>query len=418
MIPSRWRLCLVCLWLVAGRWPALWAQNQEGLLYGEVVTVDEVCYQGVIRWGAREAFWDDLFVAHKSGVNTLEYLSGNELKRLYDRERADDQRIDWRFMSLWTQPYPAHQHAFRCRFGDLRQLRVTGADAAELTFKDGSLIQVEDVRHLGRQVSVFDSDDVETKLDWDRIHHISFLPTPPQPRRERVAALYGTVFTPQGAFAGYIIWDNENGLSTDRLEGRTADRGKIGLAYGDIAEIRAEGDGARVRLFSGRSYYLWGTDDVSANNHGIIVKRLDLGHVRIRWDQFRFVRFEPAVGDAGPAYGDFRGPRPLQAQLALRDGSTLTGRLILDLDEGLDVETIEGQQDGIYYTIPLCNVRRIERRNHEFSAVTLHNGDKLFLGAEHDVSDRNWGVLIWADGPEPRYFPWDTVDFLEFEPAR
>ncbi|RMG67548.1 MAG: hypothetical protein D6722_12955, partial [Bacteroidetes bacterium] len=373
---------------------------QSGLVYGEVATIDDVCYQGVLRWGGRENFWDDLFVAHKVKVNTLDYLSGDEIKRLYDRER--EEKIDWSFMSLWRQPYPEHKHAFRCRFGDLAELEVLAEDAAELTFKDGSRIQVEEGRHLGVQISVLDAEEVEAKIDWGRIHHITFMPAPPGRWPGTVASLYGTVFTPQGAFEGFVIWDNEDSRSTDRLEGRTG-RGKMAFPFGEIQQIRAQGEGAQVLLFSGRQYDLWGTDDVSANNHGIIVKRHDLGHVHIPWAQFRFVRFQPQARPDGPDYRAFRPPAPLRGRVQMQDGRTFAGRLILDLDEGMDVETIEGQQEGIDYTIPLQNVRRMERRNYEFSAITLHNGDKLFLGTGHDVSDRSWGILIWTDAPKPLY---------------
>ncbi|GAB4407591.1 MAG: hypothetical protein OHK0039_10180 [Bacteroidia bacterium] len=389
------------------------AQDPSGLIFGEVTTIDEACYTGVIRWGAEEAFWDDLFIATKARSVGLDYLSGDELKRLYDRQR--EQRIDWSFMSLWEQPYPDLKHAFRCRFGDIRSLRVMGDQRVLLMLKDGSLLDIAEGPDVGQWVYVYDPDNVPTRVDWDRIHTITFLPTPPQWYKTPVRALYGTVFTTQGAFSGHIIWDDQAGLSTDLLEGKSA-KGTLSIPYGDIEELRAEGDGLRVRTFGGKDYLLSGTDETGPNNHGIIVKSLLLGHVRIAWEQFSFARFARENPGTGPAYEAFRPPRLLSGTIRTIDGQALQGHLLYDIDESMDFEVIEGRQDGIYYSIPICNIARIERRNHKFCAVILRNGDKLFLGEEHDVTDDNWGVLVWDGGKRPRYLAWNTLESIEFDP--
>ena len=318
-------------------------------------------------------------------------------------------------MSLWENPLPDHQHAFRCRFGDLRSIEVTGERTARLTFKDGSQLDVEGGSDVGSKVYVYDGEGEQSRLSWDRIYKIQFLQTPKEPLRRDVSALYGTVWTTQGAFKGYIQWDDEECLSTDQLEGKN-EKEKKSFPFGEVAEIKVEEEGARVKLFSGGEYVLGGTDDLSDRNHGIIVKHLELGRVHIPWTEFRFVHFEEKVMGSGPGYHDFEAPAQLAGKLTTVDGKEYEGKLVFDLDEQLDLETIEGSQEGIRYFLPLRNIASIERRNHKYCAISLLNGDKLFLGKDHDVTDKNWGVAVWNSGAsKPTYFPWETVNRIDFE---
>lgn len=388
-------------------------QNQQGFIYGKVITVDEKEYTGMIRWGVEEAFWDDLFVSRKAKAEALEHLSPQHIQIL--RKKEEPQTLQWDFMSLWTNPPPNHKHAFRCRFGDLRSIEVTGESTARLQFKDGSLLDVEGGSDVGGKVYVYDTDGEQSRLEWERIYQIVFSQTSSSPLPAKVAALYGTVLTTQGAFSGYIQWDDEECLSTDQLEGKN-EQGKHSFQFGEVEEIRIEGEMARVSLFSGKEYLLGDTDDLSDRNHGIIVKHMEVGRIFIPWEEFRFVKFEKNVEGSGPAYHDFLPPSLLRGTIETREGQTYKGRLVFDLDEQLDIETIEGQQDGIRYFLPLRNISTIERRNHQYCAITLMDGDKLFLGQEHDVSDNNWGVLVWtSDKQRPKYFTWDQLKQIDFE---
>lgn len=401
---------LIVMWGIS----SLVAQDQQGLIYGKVSTIDEKEYLGMIRWGVEEAFWDDLFRSSKSEAEALNYLSPQVIKRLRDRE--EPQKVRWDFMSLWDNPFPNHKHAFRCRFGDIKSIEVTGESNALLSFKNGIELEVEGGNDIGSKVYVYDADGEQSRLDWARIQYIEFMPTPKDFLRRGVAALYGTVLTTQGAFKGYIQWDDEECLSTDRLEGKDANGKRHTFLFQEVSEISVEEESARVKLFTGREYLLGGTDDLSSRNHGIIVKHMELGRVHIPWTEFRFVKFEREVQGSGPPYDAFTLPKRLRATVETQDGQKYAGRFIFDLDEQLDLETIEGEADGVRYFIPLRNVASIERRNHKYCAVRLFNGDKLFLGEQHDVSDVNWGIIIWIDGADQAaYFPWPEIKMIDFE---
>ncbi|MDP5172748.1 MAG: hypothetical protein NWR72_21095, partial [Bacteroidia bacterium] len=231
--------------------------------------------------------------------------------------------------------------------------------------------------------------------------------------QKQVRPLYGVVFTPQGAFEGFIQWDDQERLTTDLLDGK-GHQGTLSLPFGEIQEIRAQGDSAMVTTFSGKAYLLGGGEDVSSDIHDIIVKSLNLGHVRIPWSQFKFARFFEESPDFGPTYDDFALPSTLCASVERINGRPLSGTLVFDLDESQDYETIEGQKEGIFYHIPLRNIKRIERRNYSVCAIMLKNGDQLYLGEEHDLTDQNWGLLLWYGPDRVMYIPWNEVSSVNF----
>lgn len=417
---SSWQISRgVAFFLLLAVSPLLFSQSllgqsheQQGLLYGRVETVEDQIWEGVLRWGREEAFWDDLFLSQKkSDPRLFTYLTGDEIRNLEPGSKDDE--IDWSFWGLWKPRYPSGQHVFRCRFGDIARLRITGPEQAQLTFRDGSTQAVFGGGSTGKELHIFDEDEVETRVDWDRIKEITFLPTPPFARSDRVRPVYGAVFTPQGAFEGFIHWDDEERLTIDVLEGKNQ-RGKVSYLFGEIQEIRQLEDSSRITTFDGRTRVLGGSDDFGSGNHDIIVKSLELGHVRIPWDQFRFARFFESPPTFSPGYHDFEEPQRLCATVGLIDGETLSGTIVFDLDERLDLETIEGIKEGIYYHIPIRNIRQMERRNHHVAAITLRNGDQLFLGEEHDLTDANWGLLIWEGDDLPTYVPWREVSTLNF----
>lgn len=380
---------------------------QQGLQYGLVETVEGQRWLGVLRWGEEEAFWDDLFISRKQpDLRYFSYLSGDQIRRL--SPARNNSGLEWNFWSLWRPRYPDQEQLFRCRFGDLDALEVTGPDAARLSFRNGQRQLVQGGESPGKELHLFDEDNVERRFAWSRIRRITFLPTPVNARNGSVKPLYGQVFTPQGAFEGFIQWDAEERLTTDLLDGKT-DLQVLSIPFGDIQEIRAQGDSSLVTTFQGKSFLMGGGDDVSFGNHDIIVKSLELGTVRIPWAQFRFARFSKEPATFSPGYEEFGEPSPLCGTATLQSGRVWAGTLAFDLDEHLDLETVEGMQDGIYYYLPFRNIVQVERRSFAVCAVTLRNGDKLFLGEEHDLSDQNWGLLLWVSDNQVEYVPWPDL---------
>lgn len=387
------------------------AHLQQGLLYGRIVTVEDQELEGVLRWGNEEAFWDDLFISNKPiNEGYFSYLSGEELERLSGNT---PESLDWSFWSLWKPRYPEGPRSFRCRFGDISKIIVTGEEQAVIEFKSGRLQEVSGGTSPGKELHIYDRDDVEKRINWSDIRRVEFSATPQRARAAEVRPLYGIVFTTQGAFEGFIQWDAQERLTTDLLDGKTGAR-KVSLPFSNIEEIRQDGDSSLVTLYSGKILKLGGGDDVGPGNHDIIVKSMELGHVRIPWEQFRFARFYPEAPRISPPFLAFQTPALIEGRVKTLEGRELSGRILFDMDEELDLETLEGSKEGIFYHIPIRNIRAITRKNYHVCGVTLRNGDQLFLGKEHDLTDNNWGLLIWTGESDPVYVAWNLIDTIQF----
>lgn len=383
---------------------------QQGLQYGKIITVEDQVIEGVLRWGNEEAFWDDLFISNRPVKESyFAYLSGDELQQLSGNSSSS---LDWSFWSLWKPRYPEGLQSFRCRFGDIKSIEVTGSGEATIEFKSGRRQAVSGGSSPGKELHIYDRDDVEKRINWGDIRTVNFSPTPMLARASQVRPLYGIVFTTQGAFEGFIQWDAQERLTTDLLDGKSSS-GKVSLPFSEVEEIRQDGDSSLVTLYSGRFWKLGGSDDIGPGNHDIIVKSMELGHVRIPWEQFRFARFYQKAPRMSPAYSAFEPPSMIHGLVKTTDGRALSGRILFDMDEELDLETLEGRKEDIFYHLPIRNIREIIRKNYNVCGVTLRNGDKLFLGQEHDLTDKNWGLLIWVEEDEPVYVPWNIIELIQ-----
>lgn len=395
------------------QWVPLHSQThlQQGLMYGRVTTVNDDQFTGVLRWGNEEAFWDDLFISTRAPDKELfETLSGEELDALSGNLQ---EASDWSFWSLWEPRYPKHVQSFRARYGDLHSIKVTDEDQAIVTIKSGDQILVTGGRGIGKELHIVDQDEIERRVSWHHISEVIFLRTPANARASVVKPLVGIVYTTQGAFEGFLQWDAQERLTTDLLDGKGIG-GKRSIPFSDIEEIRQEGDSSVVTLITGQRHTLGGGDDVGPGNHDIIVKSPGLGHIRIPWTQFRFVRFYAQPAIISPGYGDFQEPQPLCLSVSLRSGEWVSGTAVFDLDERLDFETLEGRKGEIFYHIPIRNISEVIRKNYRTSKVRFRNGDVLYLGDEHDLTDDNWGILLTDHQEKIHYIPWNQIAVIRF----
>ena len=144
-----------------------------------------------------------------------------------------------------------------------------------------------------------------------RIEEIEFLPTPADLEiAER--RLFGTVETRVGDFTGFIQWDKDECLSTDKLDGESED-GEMSIEMGKIRSIeRHTRNSSKVVLASGRELILDDTNDVDSGNRGIFVADLRYGRVLVDWDAFERIELKQP-DSSGPRYGGFRpGQTPLR----------------------------------------------------------------------------------------------------------
>ncbi len=386
------------------------AQNTEGFIYGKVYTRENV-YQGQIRWGKEEAFWNDHFNVSK--------VSGRHYDHLRKERDGDNSwtDFDWNFLSIWENKGSTN-HQFVVQFGDIKAIENLGRKSAIVVLKNGSEVKVSGSGYndLQPKIRILDDEIGEMSISWDRIDKVEFMPTPKNLQPNFGKALYGTVEVyRKGNLTGYIQWDHDERLGNDKLDGDTRD-GNASMRFENIKSIESQRDGSKVVLHSGRSFYLTGSNDVNSGNRGIIVTIEGVGKVDIPWKAFIMANFEKQPNKSGQPYSSYKAPRGLSGTVYTYNDEKHTGRIVYDLDEALEIEFLEGKDDELEYRIPFRNIKRITPKNYNYSQIELRNGQKLILGDGRDVSDSNDGILVFQRGKQdPEYIAWKKVSEVVFD---
>lgn len=408
--------------------------RNDGFLYGKVTTSAGKAYTGFLRWGEEEAFWDDLF---HSAKRDLEYFEEAEradqagggkdadedaggdrrARRDYERERRSKRSFDIFGKHIVVEGFEngAGSRIFIARFGDIARIRPRAGDRAEVEMKSGLKVRVEGYANdVGGIVTVHDEQLGEKNLSWERIEEIEFLPVPAG-SDPGVTRLHGVVETDAGQFTGFIQWDKEECLSTDKLDAED-DEGKVSIPLGRVRAIERRGfSGSLVTLKDGESLRLRGTNDVDEDNRGVMVEDPRYGRVTIPWKEFDKVTFSDPAG-SGPGYRDYPAGRQLSGTVRDAKGREHRGRIVFDLDESEDWEMLNGTYEGVECDIPFGMVRALEPQRADRTLATLRNGTELLLEDSQDVTASNDGVLIYTGGKKPVYVAWEDVEEIRFEP--
>ncbi|WP_258098194.1 hypothetical protein [Marinoscillum pacificum] len=400
---------------------AFWTSHQafsqdQGFMYGRVTTIDGKTFEGALRWGKEEAYWTDMFNASKDENENLDFLSRDEIEELEDRRRTFIGRNNGWVNVSWTWDDDDNEfvHQFACQFGEIKTIRPTRRQGAEVTMQSGLTYDLDGngYNDINTDIKVVDSELGTIEIDWDRIELIEFKETPSRLTEKFGEPLYGKVETSEGVFTGFVQWDHDERVSTDKLDGDTED-GDVSISFGKIKSIERYGSSRSVVILnSGRELELRGSNDVNDENRGIIIAVDGIGRVDVPWDEFEKVTFLDAP-DSGPAYSSFSKQPRITGTVELRNGDEFSGELIYDLDEAYQFEVLQGMLDDVEMIIPFKNIRNITPRNYDNCTVTLNNGDKFLLGDSQDVSDKNQGVLV-KKGGEIMYFPFEDVEQITF----
>jgi len=226
--------------------------SDVGYIYGRVETDNGQKYVGQLRWGDEESFWDDLFNANKAENDNLADLDPRVVDDIKDRH--------WHGWDVFGGNEPDLTHVFAIRFGDLKRLEVHSRGNVVAEFRNGEELQLKGGSNdVGAVVTVMGKQG-KREIPWDRIRTIEFMDTPAALGYKLGEPIYGTVKSGRYDFTGRIQWDNDETLTTDKLDGETSD-GNAHLEFGEIASIRKHKSGALVTLRSGDEMYLRGTND-------------------------------------------------------------------------------------------------------------------------------------------------------------
>ena len=375
----------------------------QGYLYGTVETQGGKSYTGVLRWGTEEAFWDDLYNASK--VDRPE-VPGEA------RREGRGKRIEVFGVPIWVSSEASGGRQFVMRFGDLAELRVRKGDL-EAVLRGGQVLRLADGSNdQSSDIHIRDAALGEVTVPWSKVTTVRFAATPagvgPLPAR-----LYGRVKSKAGVFEGFIQWDSEECLASDKLDGDTED-GRLSIEMGRLRAIeKHDDDGSWVELKDGRKLLLEGTNDVDSSLRGVLVETERSGRIEISWEAFERIDFIDGKG-SGRGYESYEKTRPLAGRVTSKQGETLSGELVFDLDESYACELLNGNLDGVEYSIPFARVKTIVPRPKGRAAVTLVDGSELVLGEATDVDDDNAGIMVHAAGKEV-LLSWDEVARIDFD---
>jgi hypothetical protein len=377
-------------------------QLKQGFIYGRVHTTGSV-YTGVLRWGTEEILWTDHFNATKPQSDYYQKA---------EKESTDWFNLDWRLSSIWENKGTTFQ--FISQFGDMKEISISRDDDVRVTFKNGVEIKLRGGSNdVGATIHVFDDELGEIDVSWSRIRRVEFMSAPSNLAIDELP-LYGTVETARkGSFTGYVVWDNDERIGSDKLNGSSVD-GRMTLPFSEISSIEQRNEGSQVVLKSGREFYLTGSNDVDEDNRGVFVVVPGVGTIEVPWRAFRKLTFErPRDNPVG--YASFPTPKMLSGKVLTHDDKEFTGNIIYDMDETWEFEMLEGNDDELKYYIPFRNIKSVKPKNFDYSMIGLRNGESLLLGGIRDVSSDNDGILVIKNrNDQPEYISWRKVNEIIF----
>jgi hypothetical protein len=390
-----------------------------GRIWGRVETVSGRTYEGFIRWDRNEGSWVDVLDGTKDRIPEG-YLVWND--RTGTAEPVPERIVDYGGYRisfpdhLSTSPSTAESGI---RFGHIRRLEVRDARGATVELKSGRVLDLwgggTDLGRSLREIVVEEPGGRSVDLTWEDLVALELATAPPgaAPSGRR---LHGTVRDRFGhEHTGFIAWNAEKILDTDRLEGRegTATRQ---IPFGRISSLERTGSGASVVLADGGSVQLVGPGDIGRGSQRILISDPGLGSVEVRWRDVESVLFHrPSLT---PAYGDFDGGRPLTGTVVTREGAELSGLIRWDADEEYTWELLDGNRDGAAFDVELGEVITIERllgetvkvgvgvgvsvdrERREGVRVVLRDGRVLELSGSNDVSQDNKGIWVRVEPVE------------------
>jgi hypothetical protein len=376
--------------------------SDVGYIYGRVETDGAATYEGQIRWGTEESFWDDIFNATKAENENLAQIDPKVLEKVRARNWSG-----WDFVSGDDLT-----HLFAVRFGDLKRIEVHGTDRLIAKFRNGEELRLEGGSNdVGAEVTVHDAKLGTRQVKWRHIKSIEFKDTPADLGDKNGEPIYGTVKSGRYDFTGRIQWDHDETLSTDELDGETRD-GKVSLEFAEIASIKKYRSGATVKLKSGQEVYLTGTNDVNSSNRGVVVIVPKVGSVKVGWEDFDEVQFTKAP-NSGRAYSEYAKASHLEGTVVTRKGRH-QGRIVFDLDEARDFEILHGKNHDTEYLIPFRDIASIKPEGRLRALVELRIGLTIELEESQDVTRRNDGLLVFEGSGEPTYIDWRDVTEVVF----
>jgi len=390
-----------CLPLVA--LAAVSAAAAGGEIHGTIHAVGDRTYTGPIRWDKNEAFWDGTLDARKTEV-TGEVDGGFRLNV-----------FGWK---IGGGASTRTIGALAVPFGHLRSVERLPDGQASLVLKNGFqfVVRCGSSTDLGsglRELIVEDAQRGPVELTWDSLVKVEFSQGPG--KGKDAERLYGTVVVGAVSLTGFIVWDRDETLAGDILDGEENGQDRE-IRFGEIERIEPVSGGSRVVLRDGREMVLGGTNDVGRGHRGVAVFLPDVGSAEVVWDNVKSVTF--SAPPPSRKYAEFDGGRRLHGTIRSVSGETHTGEIVWDQDETFTWETLDGEAHAIEYAVQFDKIRSVAPKGASSAEVRLTSDRVLELSGSNDVSDSNRGVTVrWQRGEDTIEvtLDWNEIASVEFD---
>ena len=400
---------------------SLFAQSGQGFIYGKITTEDNETFIGQIRWGDEEAFWTDMFNASKIGNENIQHLTDENLDEIHRNKGWHNNNNSWnswnkKGRNSWWDSEDQLIHQFSCQFGEIKQINLKKWKKPVIILKDNTEIRIsgQGYNDVGTEIVIQDDERGEIELDWDEVETVEFMAAPSGFKSVIGEPLYGTVETRNGSFTGLIQWDKDERVTTDVLDGSNKNR-KRKIDFSKIKSIEKFGNSCDIVLTSGREENLRGSNDVNSGNRGIVITNGNMGRVEVKWHDFKRVEFLPISNTKLLSYTDFGNPKPIHGVVKTKDGASLSGKIVYDLDEAFDFELLNGELDDMEFQIPFRNIELIKPQRRSASLVKLKSSEEFVLEDAQDISSRNEGILVFNDQSKPIYIAWEEIEEIVFK---
>ncbi len=392
------------------------AKNPEPIMYGTLTLENGETITGSLRWGDQETFLSDIFNGEKNDTVGIEYLTEDQKEDLLDHQpgpQANIGDLQITFKSFFGKDI--EPPFFNTNFGALKRIDFDGKSVTA-TLHDGTLIATGDNHNdTGDDIYVKDSEGEVTEVDHDDIKSIQFFAAP-EGARTFGDGIYGTVESSIGTFKGRIMWDKDERLTDEKLDGND-DEQEHEIKFADIKSIEktADADVSEVILKDGVELMLTGTNDVNRGNRGIWVDTPEYGRIEIDWYQFNKLTIE-AVDVNWLTFQDYvELSKPISGSVILADGSKVTAqRIIFDMNQQSNAELLYADIGGNNRQVPLFKVKSMTKKSNQSLELLLRSGIKVIAMNNRSVTFQNNGLIV-SNNNRHQWYPWEKVQSIEFD---
>lgn len=384
----------------------------SGRIYGKVTTTDDEVFEGWIRWDKQETFWDD-------------YLDG--LRKGYIKDDLDEKiiaKVYGPFMVYRKQSEFRRNPQMAVQFGHIESIEKYASNSAIITLKDGRKLKLGayggDIGSGNDGIEIEDLNFGTITLRWREFKKAEFMKEPSKYRKEKADKqryrLYGEVETWDGdLFEGYIMWDKDESLSTDILDGKYRRR-EMKIPFGNIKMIERDSRSSSVvELRNDNRFNLSGSNDVGKGNRGLLIKDPVYGEVEITWKDFSRVAFKKNVTEFLKDYDDFDGGQPLYGEVYTKDDQRYKGYICWDNDECFTTDVLDGEYEDYEVNIEFLMIYSIQYRSRSSSIVETIDGKKMRLSGCNDVNESNAGIYIMSKDGQQTKVRWCDFEKIVFK---